>query len=111
MEIKPDKQASKAALDKERPTQTTDTRVSFPERQKLGEEPQVPERVSLVTEPSKSPNQTSDQLVRIAAVQKKLQARDQHEQQIKALEEKIERLNEMRQICQNVLTLVKQLQR
>lgn len=65
MEVKPDKQASKAALDKKCLT-------TLPERQKFGEESQAPEHDPPITEPSKSPTQTSDQLARTAAVQKKV---------------------------------------
>lgn len=59
---KPKKKASKAALKKNRSNQTTAKKVS--------EERQVPERDAPTTEASKSPSQTSNQLVDSAAPQK-----------------------------------------
>ncbi|KAH0017643.1 hypothetical protein KCU78_g7475, partial [Aureobasidium melanogenum] len=89
MEAKTDEQATKATLDKKRPTPIIARAVPFPER--LGEEFRVPARDPFVTKSFKSPSQSFDQL----------RARQQ-------AEEKIEHLNEMSQICQNALTLLMQ---
>ncbi|KAG9944103.1 hypothetical protein KCU81_g1506, partial [Aureobasidium melanogenum] len=99
---KPKKKASKAALKKNRSNQTTAKKVS--------EERQVPERDAPTTEASKSPSQTSNQLVDSAAPQK-LQAIEQAKEQLEAVDDKIKRLEEMRKICENALTAVKELQK
>ncbi|KAG9754274.1 hypothetical protein KCU73_g5693, partial [Aureobasidium melanogenum] len=95
-EAKTDEQASNATLDKKRATPIIARPVPFPER--FGEKPQVPTRDAFLTESFESSSQSSDQLRACRKVEKK----------IKALEEKIEHLEKMRQICENALTFLEQ---